>query len=94
MADCFALLTSLNLLGAMVCPFTNSMDLWFYGVMLLTMETAIWLKTQNMTMVSVTTVLYGTAIAALLPLEVKYIAYMIMVFGLTPALYNVMKRKR
>ena len=88
---CYSVLLTGDLLSAIVCPFTNVMNYWFYAVMMLIALTGMYFKSQNATFVAVMGIISGITMATLLPPEAHWFAYVMVTIATAGILYKVFK---
>ena len=83
MADPFTILLTGDLLTAVLTVFTNVMEFWFYAVMILGFEVLLYLKTENITMVAVTSAILIAVMTSLIP--TAGVSFAIIVFFMVGA---------
>lgn len=75
MADPWTLLLTGDFISALLSVFTNVMGFWFYALMLFAFEILVYLKTENVTMVVITSIIITIAMSALIPAQAASFAY-------------------
>lgn len=65
--DPWTLLASGNLLGAVIAPFTNILNGWFFGIILFVLAGFIYLRTQDLSITTFVSMVVATGMTALVP---------------------------
>ena len=93
--DCFALLLNGNIFGAAVCPFNNIPEFgqWFYLIVVLSLEVAIYFKTQDATMPTIIGIVLGIVMAGMLPTQFFTAAISLMAINMAVVFYKIYTNK-
>ena len=91
MVDTWDLLTSGQLVEAVIGAYTNVMSMFFYGIIIFIALGIIYMKTQNIGTVAITCLLIGGAILTVMPPEIVNLSYILMAFGITVIFYKLFR---
>lgn len=91
MPNCLALLTNMDFYGAIMCPYTNVMGNWVYAILMLTVITIVYIRTQDIAMPAILGLIYGLAGAVISPPEFRTFYYIIIALAVTGVLYRLVK---
>lgn len=96
MVDCYTLMVNGDLLNAAVCPFTNvpNFGAFFYLLVVLALELAIYFKTQDMTMPTILGVILGIVMTAYLPAIFYSGAIILIAINLAVIIFNLYMKRR
>ena len=89
MADCLALLLSMDVIGGMLCPFTNVIDAWVYVVGLLVLEIILYQQFDDTLIPAGAGMIVGVLMATLLPAGVISVALMVFIVNFGLMLYSM-----
>ena len=100
MTDCFILLLKMDILNAAVCPFVNVPYFggFFYMLLILALEMAIYIKTEDIMMPSILGILLAASSFALPSVFIPAMFYsgmtILLVLNIGIIIYNVYKYSR
>lgn len=92
MADCLALLRSLDFFGAVSCPYTNAIGNAFFGVVMMLVLLMVYERTRDVTLPAILGLVYGLVGATLVVPEFRNFYYVIIVLAITAIIYRMFKR--
>lgn len=92
MVDCLLLLLTGDIIGGLICPFTNMIELYFYAVMLAALEISIAIKYDNLLAPSTLGLFVGVLMIALIPPEAYIIPLFIFLVNGGTVLYSIFIR--
>ena len=94
MADCLTLLLTGSILTGITCTWTNVIGLWFYAIMLMTLEIVLFLKTDNVTGPAILGVMVGILMIASLPTAVTLIPVTILTVNFAVVAYKLFRSQK
>ena len=94
MADCLTLLLTGNILTGITCTWTNVIGLWFYAIMLMTLEIVVFIKTDNITGPALLGVTVGILMIATLPTAMAIIPTIILGVNLAVVAYKLFRSQK
>ena len=92
MVDCMSILMDGNLIGAITCPFTNSIGGWFYVLALMAVELAIYIKFENITAPAMLGTVFSVLMIFYMPVVAQDILILIAVGNIVALIYNVLTK--
>lgn len=94
MPDCMSLLFAGDIANAAVCPFINTMGIFFYGVIIFAILAGIYFKTQNVTMVAVIGIVTFSVFnnSGLMPPEGQQLGNWLLAVAIAVVLASIYKR--
>ena len=94
MADCLTLLLTGNILTGITCTWTNVIGLWFYAIMLMTLEVVLFIKTDNIIGPAMLGVMVGILMIAILPPVMAIIPTIILGVNLAVVMYKLFRSQK
>lgn len=85
------LLTSGEILEAIISTYTNVMGEMFYALIIMFGLTLVYIKTKNIGVVGVIALLVGGSVVTLLPAITQRLFYLLLVFGIAATIYKIFK---
>lgn len=92
MADCMALLRSLDFYAAITCPYTNAIGNWVFAIIIGVVLVAIYIKTEDIAIPAILGLLYGLVGVALIPPEFRTFYYIIIALSISGIIYRLAKK--
>ena len=94
MADCLTLLLTGDILTGITCTWTNVIGLWFFAIMLMTLEVVLFIKTDNITGPALLGVMVGLLMIATLPTAMALIPITIISVNFAVVAYKLFRSQK
>jgi len=93
MTDCLnLLLNNGDIIGMVVCPFTNVIGPWFYAFVVVMLQITIFIKYNNLLAPSVMGIIASVAMIGLLPQAMSSFPIFMLIGNIAATLYAVFTR--
>lgn len=93
MVDCMMLLLQGNILGGITCTWTNVIGLWFYALMLASLEITIFIKYDNLLAPTIMGTFAGILMISFLPPVAWGIPITILIINVAAVIYSTFTRE-